>query len=50
MGRDKFKDSDKVVDSCRRIARGSSESAYSVAREGEGKTEIVDNRNSVVYN
>ena len=33
---------DKVVDSFRRIPRETLESTYSVAREGEGKTEIVD--------
>ena len=47
MGREEVKGSDKVVGSCWRIARESSESAYIRAREREGNTEIVDNRNSV---
>ena len=50
MGRDKVKDSGKVVDSCHCIARESPESAYSMDREREGKTEIVDDGNSVEYN
>ena len=50
MGREEVNDSDKVVDSCRLIARKSSESAYSRAREREGNTEIVNNGNSVEYN
>ena len=41
------KDSHKVVDSCQPIARELSELAYSVDREGEGNTEIVDDWNSV---
>ena len=50
MGREEVKDSDKVVGSCRHIVRESLELAYSVAREEEGKTEIVDDGNSVEYN
>ena len=47
MGRETVKDLDKVVDSCRSIVRESLESVYSRAREREGKTEIVDDRNRV---
>ena len=47
MGRDKFKDSDKVVDSFWCIARKSAESAYRRSREREGKTVLVDDVNSV---
>ena len=43
MGRDKVKESDKVVDRCRSIEKETSESAYSRDSEGDGKTEIVDN-------
>ena len=50
MGRYEVKDSDKVMDSCRRIARETLESAYSRVSEGDGKTEIFDDGNSVEYN
>ena len=50
MGRETVKDLEKVVDSCRRTARESSESAYRRARERDRKTEIVNDRNSVEYN
>ena len=50
MGIDEVKDSDKLVNSCRNIARDTSESEYSMAREGGVKTEIVNNGNSVDYN
>ena len=43
-------DLDKVVDSCRRIARESLESVYSRSSKREGKIEIVDGRNRVEYN
>ena len=47
MGRDEVKNSDKVMESSRRIARESSESAYSWDCARVGNTEIVDDRNSV---
>ena len=46
---DEVKDSDMVIDSCQSIARETSDSAYSRANEGDGKTEIFDNGNSVEY-
>ena len=49
MGREEVKDSDMVMDSCRCIARETSESAYIWDSEGVGKTEIDDDRNSVEY-
>ena len=50
MGRDEIKDSNKVMDGCRRIARDTSESAYNWDSERAGKTEIVGEGNSVEYN
>ena len=38
-----------VKDGNRRIARETSELAYSKDSERDGKTDIVDNRNSVEY-
>ena len=46
-GIEEVKDLDMVMDSGRRIARESPESAYSRARERYRKTEIVDDGNSV---
>ena len=50
MGRETAKDMDMVLDSCRRIARESSESTYIRDREREGKTDIVVDRNIMGYN
>ena len=50
MGRDEAKDSDRVMERCRRKARETSESAYIRDSKGDEKTEIVDNGNSVEYN
>ena len=49
MGRDEIKDLDMVRDSNRRIARETLELAYSWNIEGAGKTEIVDDGNSVEW-
>ena len=38
---------DRVMDSCRRIARDTLESAYIWDREGGGNTEIGGDKNSV---
>ena len=49
MGGEEFKDSDMVINSCWGIARETTESACSCDSEGVGKTEIVDDGNSVEY-
>ena len=49
MGGDEVRDLDRVMDSCRRIARETPESAYSWESEGAGKTEIGGDGNSVEY-
>ena len=47
MKRCEVKDSEKVMDCCWLIARGSLESAYSWDSKRAGKTAIVDDGNSV---
>ena len=44
------KDNDLVMDICWHMERESSELAYSWDSKSVGKTEIVDDRNSVEYN
>ena len=49
MGVEEVNESDMVMERSRRIARETLESAYSWYSKGVGKTEIVNNGNSVEF-